>query len=254
MQVVKILADSQNSALATHVTRKASDDRSLRQSMLKNAPRSVSHMAELRFAIGVKHGKDYRISFQPGSRGNGNWVSLRSSRFGGVLAGKAFHRKERKGCTKDGKKYKSGLQLLLHPCFKRFPQFAQASFEEVIGSVDQDQLLRLGHRSNQRFQLRPWTKLIAGPADEQLRLGAILQEVKRVGARHFTVGNHRTNRRSDADDAANSSVRTGRAQSYGRAERKSSEDQRQVILGVKPVERGADVFDFAIALIVLSLA
>src|SRR5450755_4575094 len=71
MQVVKILADSQNSALAMHVTRKASDDRSLRQSMLKNAPRCVSHMAELRFAIGVKHGKDYRVSFQPSSRGTG---------------------------------------------------------------------------------------------------------------------------------------------------------------------------------------
>ena len=71
MQVVKILADSQNSALAMQVTRKASDDRSLRQSMLKNAPRCVSHMAELRFAIGVKHEKDYRVSFQPSSRGTG---------------------------------------------------------------------------------------------------------------------------------------------------------------------------------------
>src|ERR1700688_4229553 len=96
MQVVKILADSQNSALAMHVTRKASDDRSLRQSMLKTAPRCVSHMAELRFAIGVKHGKDYRVSFQPSSRGNGNWVSLRSSRFGGVLAGKTFTAKNAK--------------------------------------------------------------------------------------------------------------------------------------------------------------
>src|SRR5580704_1067722 len=69
MQVVKILADSQNSALAMQVTRKASDDRSLRQSMLKNAPRRVSHMAELRFAIGVKHGKDYKSQLSTKQQG-----------------------------------------------------------------------------------------------------------------------------------------------------------------------------------------
>src|ERR1700693_2065031 len=104
MQVVKILADSQNSALAMYVTRKASNDRSLRQSMLKNAPRCVSHMAELRFAIGVKHGKDYRVLLQPSSRENGNWVFLCDLRDSVAYSRATFYRKERKGCTKDRNK------------------------------------------------------------------------------------------------------------------------------------------------------
>ena len=81
-----------------------------------------------------------------------------------------------------------------------------------------------------------------------------MQELEGVGARHFAVGNHRTNGRADADDRTNPRIRAGCAQSDRCTERESSEHQGQMVLGVKPVESGANIVDFAVALVVLTLA
>ena len=48
-------------------------------------------------------------------------------------------------------------------------------------------------------------------------------------------------------------IRASRAQSDRCAKRESGKDQRQMKLAVEPVERGADIFDFPIALIVFAL-
>ena len=142
----------------------------------------------------------------------------------------------------------------LHPTFNRLPQFAQPSLEKMISAFNQHEFLRLGNRRNQRLQLRPRTKLIARAADEQLRLGAVVQEIKRIHARSLRIGSDRNRRNAHTDQRLHASIRTCRAQPDRRAERESCEQQRQVELRVQPVESGAHIFDFAVAVIVLAMA
>ncbi len=142
----------------------------------------------------------------------------------------------------------------LHPTFNRLPQFAQPSLEKMVSAFNQHQFLRLGNRRNQSLQLRPRAKLIARSADEQLRLGAIAQEVECVHARRFRIGSDRNRRNTHADQRLHASIRTRGAQPDRRAERESCEQQRQVELRVQPVESGAHIFDFAVAVIVLAMA
>ena len=74
-----------------------------------------------------------------------------------------------------------------HPCFNRFAHFAQAAFEEVIGSFDDHQFLGIGNGSDQTVQLGSRTELVAGTADKQLGLCAFLEELIRVDARFFRI-------------------------------------------------------------------
>ena len=124
----------------------------------------------------------------------------------------------------------------------------------MIRAFDQHQLFRLGHGRNQRFQLGARTKLIAGAADKQLGLGAILHEFKCVHAWLFGVGCNRAYGSSNSDDRTNTGVRASRPQSDRCAKRKSSKQKWQMILGVKPVERSVDILNFAVALIVFPVA
>ena len=141
-----------------------------------------------------------------------------------------------------------------HPGFNRGPQFVQATGEEMVCSFDHHELLRFGRGRNHRCQLVPRAELVAGSADEQLRLNAFLQKFERVGARHFALGNYRTNRRANANHRLNAVVGARGPQSNCGTEGESRKHQGQVVFPVKPVQRGADIADFAIALIVLALA
>src|ERR1700688_3101255 len=123
----------------------------------------------------------------------------------------------------------------------------------MLGAFDQHQLLRFGRRSNESFEFGWGTELIAGSAHKQLGLRALLQEVECIHPRLFRSLGNRNDRRSDTNDRTNSSVCTSGTQSDRRAERESGEQQRQMILGIEPVERSADVVNFAIALVVLAL-
>ena len=124
----------------------------------------------------------------------------------------------------------------------------------MIGAFYQHQLLRFGHRGYESFELGSRTELIASSTDKQLGLGALLQEVECIDARLLRSLGNRNDRRSDTNDGTNSSVCTSGPQSDRGAERESGKQQRQMILGVEPVERSADVVNFAVTLIVFTLA
>ena len=124
----------------------------------------------------------------------------------------------------------------------------------MVSAFNQHQFLRLGNRCNQSFQLRPRTKLIARAADEQLWLHAVAQEIKIVGARLFRIGGDRNRWNSHSNRRLHSSIRTRGAQPNRGAEGESRKQQRQVELRIQPVESGAHVFDFRVAVIVFALA
>ena len=107
---------------------------------------------------------------------------------------------------------------------------------------------------NETFEFGSGTELIAGSTDKQLGLRALLQEVECIHPRLFRSLGNWNGRRSDTNDRTNSSVCTSSTQSDRRAERESGEQQRQMILGVEPVERSPDIVDFAVTLIVFALA
>jgi len=130
----------------------------------------------------------------------------------------------------------------------------KATGEEVVRAFNQDQILWFWCRRNQRFQFVSRTELIARSADKQLGFRALLQELEVVRSRHFTPGDHRTNWRANADYRLNACVSACGAQSNRRSEGESRKQQRQVILGIEPIERSADIFDFAIAVVVFALA
>src|SRR5205823_4386327 len=56
-----------------------------------------------------------------------------------------------------------------NPYFNCLAHFAEASFEEMVCAVDDHQLFRLGQCLYKCLQLRLRAKLIAAPADKQLR-------------------------------------------------------------------------------------
>ena len=55
LQVVKIFADPQHSALTMHVPRKCPGNGSLGQRVTKDFAGGVAHLAKLRFAVGIGH-------------------------------------------------------------------------------------------------------------------------------------------------------------------------------------------------------
>ena len=124
----------------------------------------------------------------------------------------------------------------------------------MVSAFNQHKFLRLRDRRNQSLQLRPRTELIARTADKQFRLEAVLQKVKCVNARRFRIFGNRNRRNSDADQRLHPIIGTCGSQTDYRAEGESCKQQRQVELRVQPVKCGTNILDFAVAVIVLSLA
>src|SRR4051812_42367264 len=110
----------------------------------------------------------------------------------------------------------------------------------MVGAFDYHQLLWFRECGSKRLQLRGWTELVAGTADEQFRLRAIVQKLEGVDARMFTLSSYRSDRNANADGGPDSSVGAGCAQANGSAERESGEDQGQVIFGVEPIKSSAN--------------
>ena len=143
---------------------------------------------------------------------------------------------------------------LFHPRLDPFPKFFQSALKKVIRAFDHYQLLRVRNGSNQSFQFRPWTKLIARTADEQLRVHAVVQEIEGVNARFLGIGGNRGHRYSNRDQGPNARVGIRRAQSDGRTEGKSGKDQRQMKFPVEPIERRPNIFNLTLAVVVFALA
>src|SRR5712675_2088108 len=84
LQIVKIFADAQQSALAMHMPVEGFGNRSLVQCELKNLARSLSHLAKLGFMIGNrKHAGDYKdaTSSQPSANSKNFRPQQTSQRF-----------------------------------------------------------------------------------------------------------------------------------------------------------------------------
>jgi hypothetical protein len=93
-----------------------------------------------------------------------------------------------------------------HPCFDCGSQLVQATSEEMVCAFNHDQLLWFWCGRNQRLQFVSRAKLVARSADKQLRLRALLEELERVRARHFTLGNYGTDWRANANHRLNACV------------------------------------------------
>jgi hypothetical protein len=141
-----------------------------------------------------------------------------------------------------------------HPRFDRLAQFAQPPLEEMVRPLDDDQFLRLWDGSYQGLESCSRPKLVACPAYQQFWLPTLLQKLVRINSRLFAIGGHRNNRRASANHCLYPRIRTGRTHSHRRPERESRKDQGQMKLRIQPFERGADIIDFADALVVFSLA
>lgn len=124
----------------------------------------------------------------------------------------------------------------------------------MVSAFDEYQLLRLRQRCDQRLQPGAWTELVTRSADKQLGPGAILQKIESIDAGFFRICGNRGNRDAYANQRANPRVRASGAQPYRGSKGESGKDQRQMKLGIEPVERGANVIHFAPALIVRPLA
>ncbi len=124
----------------------------------------------------------------------------------------------------------------------------------MIAAFNQNQFLRLRHRRDQRFQVRLGAKLVASAADEQLRLCARMQEIKRISPRRFRGGGDWNRRNTNSNHCLHPRIRTRRPQTNRRAEGESREHQGQMKLRVQPVKSSANILDFAVAVIVLALA
>src|SRR5579859_4877694 len=81
-----------------------------------------------------------------------------------------------------------------------------------------------------------------------------MQKVEGIDSRFLFPRSHRHDRSAHGDQRFYTVVGARRAQADRRAKGKSCKDNGQVIFAVEPVEGGADIFDFAVALVVLALA
>jgi len=140
------------------------------------------------------------------------------------------------------------------PGFNRLAQFPQSSREEVIGSFNDDQLLRFRNRRDQRFQLVARTELVTRSADEQLRLGAAIQEAKCINARLFFIGCYWGHGSSNANHRFDARIGVCGPQSHCGTKRESSENYWHMKFAVEPIQRRPNVVNFPNTMIVLSLA
>src|SRR6185437_14905427 len=139
--------------------------------------------------------------------------------------------------------------ILPNPGFNCVAHFAKAAFEEMVGTVDDHQLLGFSKRIYQSLELRPRTKLVAAAANEEFRFAAVAQTRQIVGA--FLNGLNRNTEANGSDDAV---VLAGGLQSNGGTKRKSGEDQRPAELAIEPIESGTNVVSFTLSVVVLALA
>ena len=121
-------------------------------------------------------------------------------------------------------------QQFRHPAFNRHAHFAEMAFEEMI-SGNEHQLLRIGGLGHNLLQQRVRAVLITIAADEELRLSAITKKLE-----------YEYNRPSASTgvpieiSALHIGIRASCAQSGGRAERKSGEEdgQRELAASARP--------------------
>jgi len=119
----------------------------------------------------------------------------------------------------------------------------------MIGGFDDYKHLWLGERGDQGLELRFRGELVAGAAYEEFWFGAGLQEIVIVGA--VVDGG---DGRAQGDEGLDAWVGAGGAEADGGSKGEAGEDQREMEFVVEEVEGGADVVEFASAVVVLAVA
>ncbi len=135
------------------------------------------------------------------------------------------------------------------PLFDSHAHLLESALEEVVSSFDAHQLLRIGERTDQRFQCARRSELIARSADEEFGLSGSSQEFEIV-----STGFDCDRGQAERDERVDPVIGIGGTQSNGGAKRESGENNGERKLAFEPVQRGADVFHFADAIGVLAFA
>ena len=119
----------------------------------------------------------------------------------------------------------------------------------MVGAFKNHQFRGFGQSRDECLQTRSGTELVAGAADEELGFGAGFQEIVVVGA---VVD--RGDGSAKADDGVHPRIRASRAQPHSSSEGKPGKDQWKMEFAIQPVESGANIVDFAGAVVVLTVA
>src|SRR5882672_3756430 len=103
------------------------------------------------------------------------------------------------------------------------------TFEEVIGTIDANQLFRPGEGRDRLFQCRPRRESIVSSADKQFGFNA--------GLKSFVViepAFDGCNREPKPNESSHAWVLTSSLQANRRAEGKSGENERQMKFSIQP--------------------
>ena len=124
----------------------------------------------------------------------------------------------------------------------------------MVCAFNHNEPFRFWNRSDESVELRPWTKLIARTADEELGFHAVAEKLECVSSRRFAVRGNRNRWHTNSNHRFHASIGARGSQSNRRAKRESRENDGQMKLRVQPVESGAGVFHFSLAVIVFARA
>src|SRR4029077_6598200 len=120
--------------------------------------------------------------------------------------------------------------------------FRQMPFKEMVATLHNHHLLGLGCKFNDFSETLRRTILVARSAHEQFGRSAISEKLIVIDATFHA------DRRSQPDQPGYACVRTRDPQAGGGAKRESAEDDRQLKLGMEPVERCPYIFLLALSL------
>src|SRR5579864_1070398 len=121
------------------------------------------------------------------------------------------------------------IENCLHPVVNGRLHLMQVALEKVLRAINQNKLFGPCGSGNDLLEIRCRPILVARAADKYFGFPAVPEKV--VGIDPALRGD----RHAQCNDSHNPVVRTGGVQSCGCPERKSAEDDRQVILGAEPV-------------------
>src|SRR5437868_704645 len=110
-----------------------------------------------------------------------------------------------------------------------FSELRKPSSAEVVCAFYQDQLARLRGRFDDALQLLSWAVAVFAAADEQLRFGALGQELILICPLRDV------NRRPNRDERADSFIRIGNRKPSCCPEGETGKDDRQVEFALEPI-------------------
>jgi len=124
----------------------------------------------------------------------------------------------------------------------------------MVCAFNHNEPFRFWNRSDESLELRPRTELVARAADEQFRFHTVAEKLECIRSRRFAVCRNRYRWNTNSNHRFHASIGTRGSQSNRCTKRESRENDGQMKLRVQPVESGADVFHFSLAVIVFARA